>query len=73
MVRGGPYQTDEDATKNKTKLLADLKKTVPNEEELALVEGVLNELFPLFQSQRPPKATAPPEKRFDRQKQQADQ
>jgi hypothetical protein len=48
MVRGGPYQTDEDATKNKTKLLADLKKAVPNEEELALVEGVLNELFPLF-------------------------
>ena len=49
MVRGGPYQTDEERHQNQDpKLLADLKKAVPNEEELEKVEGVLNELFPLF-------------------------
>jgi hypothetical protein len=48
LVRGGPYQTDEDETKNRTKFLADLKKAVPDEDELEKVKGVLHELFPLL-------------------------
>ncbi len=47
MVRGGPFQTDEDADKNRTKFLADLKSVLPSEEELEQVKGVLFELFPL--------------------------
>jgi hypothetical protein len=48
MVRGGPFQTDEDKAKNKTRLLAELKNAVPKEEEFERVKGVLSELFPLF-------------------------
>jgi len=48
LVRGGPYQTDEDEIQNRTKFLADLKKAVTNENELDKVKGVLYELFPLL-------------------------
>jgi hypothetical protein len=48
MVRGGPFQTDEDADKNKTEFLADLKNALPDEDELEQVKGVLFELFPLL-------------------------
>jgi len=48
LERGGPFQTDEDETKNRNKFLADLKKAVPNEDELEKVKGVLHELFPLL-------------------------
>ena len=48
LVRGGPYQTDEDKEANRTKLLADLKSELPNQETLEQVKGVLVELFPLF-------------------------
>lgn len=48
LVRGGPFQTDEDENKNRTKFLADLKKAVPNEEESEKIKSVLHELFPLL-------------------------
>jgi predicted KAP-like P-loop ATPase len=48
MVRGGPFQTDEDADRNKAEFLADLKSALPDEDELEQVRGVLTELFPLL-------------------------
>jgi predicted KAP-like P-loop ATPase len=48
MFRGGPFQTDEDKKENETRLLAELKNVLPNEDDLERVKGVLCELFPLF-------------------------
>jgi len=48
MARGGPFQTDEDADKNKSKLLADLNGVSSGEEDPELVKGILLELFPLL-------------------------
>lgn len=48
MVRGGPYQTDKEKEANQTRLLDDLKKAAPNEEDAEKLKGVLCEMFPLF-------------------------
>lgn len=48
MLRGGPFQTDEDADKNKAEFLADLKSALPDDDDLDQVKGVLFELFPLL-------------------------
>jgi KAP-like P-loop domain-containing protein len=48
LLRGGPYQTDDDKARSQAQLLADLKKAVSDETDLDQVKGVLCELFPEF-------------------------
>ena len=48
ITRGGAYHSDKDKESLSKKLVAEIDKAVPGEEECADVKGVLGELFPLF-------------------------
>ena len=48
ILRGGAYHLDKEKEGIHKKLLAEIGKAVPDEEELTQVKGLLSELFPLF-------------------------